>query len=1104
MSNIDRQKLGKLFYKKIINISKEEDVKEQIHLYLQSISQLYFWATEDERLKFAHFNSRIAFTGHKFKIPKDYLHLVYTFRKEYFNYLKNQNQSKNKETSLLNHGKAALAYSVKAMTDCEIPIKLQKELIPIQHFLPEQSIIQSHKEWATVLLIDIDKENEYLIAVDNDAPQKEIKIKYNIVGKNDFFNPSIALIEEVFGFPIQVNLLDVDIDDDEMYRPSGFVILPDYLIDITSISECFNYDGSDARLYLLKKFIPVHINKYLVIGNTANYFLDEMMKNTSKKFKELFLDIFKHDPIGLSTLDDREIREIMMQCQRHYVHLLDTIHNDFKNQQIDAQNAYLEPSFYSRIYGIQGRLDLWYQSEKTAKIVELKSGKPFRPNKEGLNINHYIQTLLYDLLVKSVFGQEINPTNYILYSQVEQNRLRFAKVSITHQMEAMQIRNQIMAIEFQMTQMNAESSGPLELIMMDKLEKWQGFHKRDAQHFNAIYKEISLLNKKYIHTLCGFIAREHYTAKISGSHERSRGGQASLWSKSLFEKQEDFEILSPLKIHEINKGEEPIIYFVKTEKTNDLANFRVGDIVVMYPFVNEESTVLKHQIFKCTIIEMNSEYIAIRLRAKQHHYAIFEEFEYWNLEHDLYDSSFNTQYKQLLSFAAAPQEKRDLILGVQAPSMPDNTPSFITKEMMTNHQEKVFNQVIHQGNMFLLWGPPGTGKTNMMVQQIVGHCLDKTDEHLLLLTYTNRAADEICAAIESYAPHIRDNYFRIGSRFSIDNRFKDRLLNELIANVNTRKEVKEIIQKNRIVVATVASMLGQKQLLQLKTFDRVIIDEASQITESMLCGLLPYFEKVLMIGDHKQLPAVTTQSEQEALVHDEELNAIGLTDLRRSLFERLFQLYQEKNYDYAFAQLYEQGRMHQDIMSFPDRQFYNNSLSILPNDIPYSKEQKNPLQIKDKRLGKQRILFIPTDSKAPVFQEKTNKIEAQIIVDLVKRFQKIYPKMPLGNIGIITPFRAQIACIMQSLQEAKVDVDSLTIDTVERYQGGARDVILISVCANHPLQLRSIVSADKDNTIDRKLNVAITRARKHLVMVGNPEVLKENLFYREFMKEYGL
>ena len=129
---------------------------------------------------------------------------------------------------------------------------------------------------------------------------------------------------------------------------------------------------------------------------------------------------------------------------------------------------------------------------------------------------------------------------------------------------------------------------------------------------------------------------------------------------------------------------------------------------------------------------------------------------------------------------------------------------------------------------------------------------------------------------------------------------------------------------------------------------------------------------------------------------------------------------------------------------------------------------------------------------------------AERIKDLVAAYTELYTQMgkPFhgGTMGIITPYRAQIAQIRFTLEAAGLDHFPITIDTVERYQGGARDIILISLCTNSSRQMRSLVSLSEEG-IDRKLNVALTRAREAVVLLGNPDLLRENPGYGALLQQ---
>ena len=153
-------------------------------------------------------------------------------------------------------------------------------------------------------------------------------------------------------------------------------------------------------------------------------------------------------------------------------------------------------------------------------------------------------------------------------------------------------------------------------------------------------------------------------------------------------------------------------------------------------------------------------------------------------------------------------------------------------------------------------------------------------------------------------------------------------------------------------------------------------------------------------------------------------------------------------------------------------------------------------------LCKHRLLYVPTEKDTHFGKQKINQHEAERVVDLVAAFQDLYArhKKPFDTktLGIITPYRAQIAQIRKVLNERDIDPDQFTIDTVERYQGGARDIILISLCTNSTGQLSSMISLSEEG-VDRKLNVALTRARQHLVILGNQEILGSDPIYRDLI-----
>ncbi len=1119
--------LGQLFYQELEKIGHRElAATPKLEALYRLLNLVVVEATRKERLQFSTLFSRIVYASQNYHLDKLLQIQVHRFRKGAQETLF---KGKTDDVELLvEAGMFVIARLIVSIFEVAIPDVL-KSLMQKEFPLPFSDVAVAEFRASTkVLAIAEDRAEEQLIVQDEDHPEAKIRVQYNIPERNENFNPTIWSIRKVFGFPVTLNLLDVEIDEAGVYRPRAFVVEPDYLMDVSVTANCFNDWGAEPLLYLLRKYLPVPANKHIMLGNIANFFLDELMSNPERSFRTIFPKVLTLNPLAFCLFEDSEIRTIQQIAQRHYVVLKRMVMRDFREEGIAPEYCFLEPSFFSEQYGLQGRLDVLFRHENRAAIIELKSGKTYKPNQYGISHAHFTQTLLYDLMIRSVFGKGIDPKNYILYSSSMQQSLRFAPRVKAQQYEALQIRNQLVAIDWELKDLTkwVSQKGMTDLVLerpilfsklsSNRFAHVKGFLAEDIALFEKIYKSLSKLERKYFNAFSGFIAREHQLSKTGVEGIDGMNGLAALWRKAFEEKNEQFEILSYLIINNNqSKAEQPTIQFERTERTHPLANFRKGDIVVLYPIEEVPSTrsaILNHQIFKCTIVDLDQRQVKVQLRSQQFNTSIFEKYKNWNLEHDMMDSSFLGLYRGLFQFAQQPVHKRDLLLAKRPPRKSEPLTIDAPPEL-TEEQQAIFRKALAAEEYFLLWGPPGTGKTSMMLKYLVAHLLKNTDEHLILMAYTNRAVDEICEAIERIDKTIRTQYFRIGSRFSTDKRFQPQLLQSKIADAKSRDAIKAILKQHRIVVGTVSSIANKPELLQLKIFHTAIIDEASQLLEPTIIGLLPHFKRFILIGDHKQLPAVVLQDEAESRVRDEDLNSIGLGNLRNSLFERFYHQCRNNGWHWAYAQLSHQGRMHQNIMQFPNEHFYQRTLKILPASIAHSLKQQTAIELDShsqlnqslKQLLQHRILFLPSPVDENSLTKKTNKQEALLIQSLLAQIHAYYQeqKKPFTpqTIGIITPYRAQIAQIREVLQELKFDIDLITIDTVERYQGGARDIIIISLCTNTIHQMDTLVSRS-DEGVDRRLNVALTRAKEHLVIIGNPEILRTNETYRALMKQF--
>jgi superfamily I DNA and/or RNA helicase len=315
-------------------------------------------------------------------------------------------------------------------------------------------------------------------------------------------------------------------------------------------------------------------------------------------------------------------------------------------------------------------------------------------------------------------------------------------------------------------------------------------------------------------------------------------------------------------------------------------------------------------------------------------------------------------------------------------------------------------------------------------------------------------------------------------------------------------------------------MSSHLPLFQIKSFNLAIIDEASQILEPHLMGILsahtkgvPAIQKIVLIGDHKQLPAVVQQSAERSLVKEPLLRSIHLTDCRLSLFERLLKQY--SNDPSVVYMLKRQGRMHQEIAQFPSLQFYNNQLDIVP--LPH---QQNPLPNQvtttypiDDLLKTHRLVFLHCPAPQKSVSDKVNSNEAQLIADIL---QHIYQKEKKSfnsheTVGVIVPYRNQIATIRKAIDQLGIPpLLDISIDTIERYQGSQRKYIIYGFTIQKYYQLDFLtnqVFRDMDGQlIDRKLNVGMTRAKEFLFLVGNHSLLSRfSLFSQliDFIRQKG-
>lgn len=971
-------------------------------------------------------------------------------------------------------------------------------------------------------IIEIDRVSNHLKCAVESNPTQIVSVKYNITNQNSEFNSSI----EEFWEGAQINVVDFKLDNEGYIIPKMIVLEPDYLIDASAVAECFHDFCESPMHYFRNKFESIDNRSYILLGNLANFFLDELIfakDIDAVSFNDTFLKSFKMSPFEYTSCKDIEensdFMEFMTKAQAQFANIKRVIKEDFASRGIDVQKCTLEPSFFSEQYGFQGRLDLLYQKEKNFKIVELKSGKlPWPGHDLGkIALNHDVQTAIYRMMIHTVFGVDYrNIEAAILYSSgnMPGTNLRFAADFQQLSKQIINLRNHIVINEHELIKGNNEDVATMFESLYDTTsfaKPTARFYAEKIENFRSIIKQATPTELTYFYRYIRFISRELYLQKIGDIDYESPTGVASLWNSSFTEREEALDVISDLRIESIKSGDSDMnIRFARNTEENDIVNFREGEICIVYPKDEEKDSVLNNQILKGSVSKITKEYVDIRFRHKQRNQSYFDNNKTWAIEHDTLDTSYNSMYKSLFNFLKASMQKRNMLLGIDAPKQSSSDYNKLA------YPENIIAKAISAEDYFLIVGPPGTGKTSIFARRLVEEYHKQKDTNIIILAYTNRAVDELCDAVNDAFgcdDESTDKFIRIGSELSCAEKYRGRLLQNIAEKAVNRDALRREIEDTRIFISTVASINGKQELFNLKNFDVAIIDEASQILEPQIIGLLPRFEKFIMIGDHNQLPAIVLQKQFHSAISEPELTEIGITSCADSLFERLLRNAIKNDWTHAHSQLTIQGRMHNDIAAFSSTYFYPDKLLPAKNwqSEIWQSSFKNTNNIFSKVVSTRRLALFSTERMDSIstISNKINENEANVVVSILKSIQHVYEEdgraFKPQKIGVIAPYRNQIALIKHKLEAASIEgYEEIMVDTVERFQGSQRDVIIISFCVSKAHQMNFLCNLNEEGTVDRKLNVSLTRARQQMFLIGNAQILKQHPIYAtllDFMKE---
>ena len=457
---------------------------------------------------------------------------------------------------------------------------------------------------------------------------------------------------------------------------------------------------------------------------------------------------------------------------------------------------------------------------------------------------------------------------------------------------------------------------------------------------------------------------------------------------------------------------------------------------------------------------------------------------------------------------------RDILMGEIEPAFAD-PPDIQISSSLNRSQQAAIRFALSAKDVAIIHGPPGTGKTTTVVEMI-RYAVGRGDR-VLACAPSNTAVDNLVMRLSTSRPKM----VRIGHPARVHEDLQAYTLDAQVANDPAMRVVSEMLREAEglyrrsdrytraqpargekqamrrdakrlrddarlMEKAAIASVIERAdiicatttfdgQMLGDRTFDLAVVDEACQSTEPGCWPVISRADRIVLSGDHCQLPP-TVLSKQAA---DE--------GFATSLMQRLV----ERDGDQITRRLDVQYRMHQQIMDFASGQFYDGSLIA---DSSVATHRLSDLESVDlPREYDPPVIFYDSagaswnEELEPDGESKCNPEEAKLVIR--KADELVEAGLPAGEIGIIAPYAAQVRLLREGCRHRRID-----IETVDGFQGREKEAIIISLVRSNTIGEIGFLSDT------RRMNVALTRARRKLIVIGDSATLGVNDFYKSFFE----
>jgi DNA replication ATP-dependent helicase Dna2 len=490
------------------------------------------------------------------------------------------------------------------------------------------------------------------------------------------------------------------------------------------------------------------------------------------------------------------------------------------------------------------------------------------------------------------------------------------------------------------------------------------------------------------------------------------------------------------------------------------SRFREGDVLIL----SRGNPLAEPRLLVTLETDEETELVVSTEDPASHTSDVFSAADGWVLDEGYLDFSniLVDALNQAADTAAGRERVLPLLMGTQQPQIDMERYALALERAeawgLNDEQADGLASAYASTLAYLIQGPPGTGKTVVLAR--LAQLLAEEGERVLVTAFTHRAINNALNKLADLSA--RDaapiEVVKIGARSRSD---------DLQVDHYATFELSPLAEQTGGYVVGATPFATRTRRLTGVAFDTVIFDEASQITLPLAIMAMLAGTRFIFIGDQRQLPPVLATRQGDDVLHE-------------SVFSTLV----DRNFDLMLEETY---RMNAALTAWPSEQFYESRLrshpAIAERRMAYPQPPARLQHILD---PEQPLVFVDLQH---VGARTRSAPEAQLVVDLITTL--LACGVTPDQIGVVAPYRAQGRAIRSLLRQALPEAADLrravVVDTVERMQGQERDLVILSLTTSDPVFASEI--ADFLFQAER-LNVAITRPRSKLIIVGSRQILQ--------------